>query len=46
MLKRKPVGQESAGEERKDGIRGQDHNERKKYFRKREGTIWSGNEPC
>ena len=32
----KQLSQDSPGEVRKDGIRGQDHNVRKKCFRKRE----------
>ena len=37
--KTKQLGQDSAGEARKDGIRGRDHNERKKRFSKREGRL-------
>ena len=34
------------GEARKGGIRGQDHNERKKLFWKREGLTQTGNPLC
>ena len=43
--KMKHLDQDEAGEARNDQIRGQDSNERKKHFRKREGPTQTGNLP-
>ena len=41
----KQPGQNEAEEVRKDGIRGRDHNDRKKLFRNRAGFTRTGNLP-
>ena len=41
-VKTNQLGQDSAGEARKDAIRGRDQNERRKHFSKRNGPTQTG----